>query len=717
MDSENKIRLVLETQGADKVQAAAKSIEDLADELNHLNDELEDINSGAIEKTIRVIEELDDSIANGAIKSTGEFWISLKDGQRLLANTGDGFRKLIDDEGRFLVTLADGRRVWSDSKAAVDAMNEALARYQKEMNRAATESHETMESLEDFMASMRGALKHGLEEPTEQVMHFVSRLGKTPEEVKKANDSIKKMAGESGRQSDTGRKMMELSYMLDDIQYGFHGIANNIPRFAQSFGIGASAVGAIGIAAVGVNQALKYLGPLLESTEKPLKPLKERLEEFAKGLGASKVEAEKLTTEIQKMADRVPDMFRSFDGTLSKINEILRAQKELDAMKKEDEKRAADAAAERARIEARQNKNDDKGKVYKEFTEGLTPDQDIGVTEKLAADQMEKARNDVIDAQVNAMEAAGTFNGRMVPKETLRLLAKEAIRKKTPQSNDEIKAAAQRRADEIRNKAMQGDQTALTTLEAISPEFAQFSKETADDEQFQAALEKRSAAGAARRKAEEDARKANAAAAKAIGAAQKPLIGKIGDQQMIDGAQVINNDLEEQAREAAQELVKDQIGKLQKQNAENAQKQSAAADIQNQVLEEFDPYRAAVARQQMAGQDPARFRRNMQLLQKRDEETFAAKLMQRGMGTADAAEAARQSIAGGQRQFLQMAESEGASLKSVRSLNEAAARAMMRMQMQNAEMRNELNTIQRQFEMIGNQGQPAKKPQLPRMRP
>ncbi len=82
---------------------------------------------------------------------------------------------------------------------------------------------------------------------------------------------------------------MQLGYAIDDIQYGFSAIVNNIPQIVMGLGGGAGLAGALGIAAVAVNQFIKHWGDLTAALQaaweggsaERLKVLAERAEEAA----------------------------------------------------------------------------------------------------------------------------------------------------------------------------------------------------------------------------------------------------------------------------------------------------------------------------------------------------------------------------------------------------------------------------------------------------
>lgn len=62
-----------------------------------------------------------------------------------------------------------------------------------------------------------------------------------------------------------GRGLGQLSYAIDDIQYGFNAIVNNIPGIVMGFGGSVGVAGAVGIAAVAVNQLSKHWAELVDA--------------------------------------------------------------------------------------------------------------------------------------------------------------------------------------------------------------------------------------------------------------------------------------------------------------------------------------------------------------------------------------------------------------------------------------------------------------------
>jgi hypothetical protein len=107
---------------------------------------------------------------------------------------------------------------------------------------------------------------------------------------------------------------LQLAYALDDIQYGFNGIVNNIPGIVQSLGGSAGLAGGLGAAAVGVNlllSALKAAGVDLGG------PFKDALREAARGLDL--------------IGDPIRDATDSLEGMKEKIQAIQDRPFKLDA--------------------------------------------------------------------------------------------------------------------------------------------------------------------------------------------------------------------------------------------------------------------------------------------------------------------------------------------------------------------------------------------------
>ncbi len=126
----------------------------------------------------------------------------------------------------------------------------------------------------------------------------------------------------------TGRGLMQLGYAVDDIQYGFSAIVNNIPQIAMGFGASAGIAGAVAIAAVAVSQLIKHWGELSDIAQsawsggsvEQLHKIREAADEAAKAF-------EKLTKEHNKATEETMRVRHEaiIEGDVGKILEGLTA--------------------------------------------------------------------------------------------------------------------------------------------------------------------------------------------------------------------------------------------------------------------------------------------------------------------------------------------------------------------------------------------------------
>ncbi len=89
---------------------------------------------------------------------------------------------------------------------------------------------------------------------------FTAGLKKAEAGAKLASDKIGGDLTRSTKMATQG--FLQLGYAVDDLQYGFSAIANNIPQIAMGFGATAGIAGAAAIAATAINQLIKHWGEL-----------------------------------------------------------------------------------------------------------------------------------------------------------------------------------------------------------------------------------------------------------------------------------------------------------------------------------------------------------------------------------------------------------------------------------------------------------------------
>lgn len=90
---------------------------------------------------------------------------------------------------------------------------------------------------------------------------LANELGRTPGIMSRVDAIIKRFGETTGF---TARGFLQLSYAIDDMQYGFRSIVNNIPLIITQFGGGAGLAGVAAIAAVAFNQ----FGPSVEDVKR-----------------------------------------------------------------------------------------------------------------------------------------------------------------------------------------------------------------------------------------------------------------------------------------------------------------------------------------------------------------------------------------------------------------------------------------------------------------
>jgi hypothetical protein len=111
-----------------------------------------------------------------------------------------------------------------------------------------------------------------------------------------AEEYAKKLGRETEKAGMSGaRGLLYMSQAIDDIQYGFTAIVNNIPQIVMGFGGGAGIAGAVGIAAVAINQLQKHWGDFFG-------------------------EAANYTTQLSANLDAIPHQLKRIDEAISEMD-------------------------------------------------------------------------------------------------------------------------------------------------------------------------------------------------------------------------------------------------------------------------------------------------------------------------------------------------------------------------------------------------------------
>lgn len=246
---------------------------------------------------------------------------------------------------------------------------------------------------------------------------------------------------------NAGRAVMELSRGVEDLQYGFKGVVNNIPSLVMGLGASAGVAGAISLVAVAVNQLIEHFGKVDPAVKEASTKAKEHLEELegrVKSLGlelrkirigASEAETEQsssdLTTAAKKRIDAFAKMGSDFlrveqdvkariragqtDALTPQAAEAMAAQKEYELAletlqlrlkiveaKEEDKALTADIAASLAEAEddaaRKDKKKKDAEKAAKEWARNWIEAKNL----ELRTRQSDEAFNEKLDPEVIA---------------------------------------------------------------------------------------------------------------------------------------------------------------------------------------------------------------------------------------------------------------------------------------------------------------------------
>lgn len=559
-------------------------------------------------------------------------------------------------------------------KAATKAM--------KDLASGINETYDAMDELSYFAKELGSSIRQGVEQPMEEVAYRIDKSGKI---IRNAAENA------TGKPGADGRGILQMSWALQDlVQGGFPAILNNVDGIARAFGVAAGTAGTLAMAFLAIDQAVKILGPLFESTDKPLKKLSETFNDFFDGVGKGKVDLEKLANEMKKTADSIgTGFFESIDSVIKRLDELAAKQREAKQLNEELDQDAADRKAGRQAVNELAGKDAETGGMFSEFFKGQLDSGRTGILEKIARDRTQKAFNELVDEQVAAMERAGLQGELQIG--LARLNITEAL-KKNP-------VAVQQRAEEIAagdiSRGMRGDKVALDNLKANIPEFDQFLKDIESDTNFDRGNARAASRAAARRREEaEVGRRQNA-----IGP-NREMFNRAQDAEVWENlrkAQAIGPN-----REIADLLQQNKlINDRQAEQAKGLLDAQQQAGVRNQALGMFDPLQAAILRRQQAGVG-GMSRRNLQALEQRDIRNFQQLLMNQGMGRGEAEQAAMESLRGGEASFQDMARGLGFSLDTVADGFRASVAVMQQLNQTVQRIDGENQALRQQLQMMGN---------------
>ncbi len=174
------------------------------------------------------------------------------------------------------------------------------------------------------------ALNTQLKQGTINEAQFTAAAAPMGEKIRIASAEIKNLHAASGT---AGRGLSQLSYAIDDVQYGFNAIVNNIPQIVMGFGAGAGVAGAVGIAAVAINQLIKHWGELSDMAQSAWAGGSiEQLHNIRKAAEEATKAFDKLTEVHTKMQEATEKFTKEafVEGPIDKIFEAVTAGVAMD---------------------------------------------------------------------------------------------------------------------------------------------------------------------------------------------------------------------------------------------------------------------------------------------------------------------------------------------------------------------------------------------------
>lgn len=153
-----------------------------------------------------------------------------------------------------------------------------------------------------------------------------------------------------------GRGLSQLSYAVDDIQYGFNAIVNNIPQIIMGLGGSVGIAGAVGIVAVAVNQLIKNWDALsvlwggegaklpvlksgLDGLEESLKKITEAIKDLKEAEEARAASGVSLFDVATGAGITDKDKLRKLQGLEKEGKERLKAEKDVAGVDQSDEEK------------------------------------------------------------------------------------------------------------------------------------------------------------------------------------------------------------------------------------------------------------------------------------------------------------------------------------------------------------------------------------------
>ncbi len=175
------------------------------------------------------------------------------------------------------------------------------------------QNSESIKDLNKNLEMQEGVIKRlntSLQQGAISQQQFQERAAPVAQRIINTNNALKELQSASG---NAGRGLSQLAYAVDDIQYGFNAIVNNIPQIVMGFGFSAGIAGAAGIAAVAINQLSKHFGDLGDVLNEAI--FKESAKDLQDIADRAKLGADAFKDMANALTDVVKQQGEAFKGS------------------------------------------------------------------------------------------------------------------------------------------------------------------------------------------------------------------------------------------------------------------------------------------------------------------------------------------------------------------------------------------------------------------
>lgn len=210
--------------------------------------------------------------------------------------------------------------------------------------------------------------------------------------------------------------LMQLSYIMDDVQYGMRGILNNIPGLVMGFGASAGVAGAVSIATLAGYKLYEWLNKENEAEKEFVKQQKERNNAFIASTKEASWELQRIKQEEanRKINDSFLEDLREVTDLYKEQNNQIKEQARLRLEEIAHQKNidTAKSRKERAEIELRY----EKGEISQATKDYLLLRNDQELQDKIHNSDQESKRTNIkaLEEQlVNNAEAMQESSDRM----------------------------------------------------------------------------------------------------------------------------------------------------------------------------------------------------------------------------------------------------------------------------------------------------------------